>query len=193
MVIYWLGSRDDNEGAADFRALEKMIGVPALLCLIGPAPSGMRAGLSASKQIARYGQLRVRRVVGLYPSAAQTASPALPAPHYAAAFNAGLDAHFDAWAPAIRQLITMPSPPVLITSGYSTDDSSLQDELILRALGAAVVVPTRISPHGFALMPPHISNHNVTVCQGRDATMTSVDVDVAAVKRHLQSRGFHLP
>jgi len=169
LVILWLGARDDNEGRADFQALEAGLNVPAVeLYLIGPSPAEARNGMGLTAPAnGQFGRLRVHRVAGLYPAVLSTRSGSgIPAPHYAVAFNAGLDLHFSSWAPALQHLALLQPPPAVLTTGYSTDDSALQDEQILAALGLQVQLPTRFSPEGFALFPPHVSNQNITVSQG---------------------------
>jgi len=202
LVLLWLGARDDNEGAADFRALEEGLCNPKTnggcadvgavhIYLVGPPPMDGRAGLSPSPKLQQYGRLRVHRVVGFYPAAAP-----IPTPHYAVAFNAGLDAHFFHWAPAIQHLARLNPQPLLLTTGYSTDDSSLQDELLLQSLGMQILLPTRPSIEGgFALMPPHVSNHHVTWSRGESSAATSLalgNYQLEQLADQLRQRGFDI-
>jgi len=204
LVILWLGARDDNEGLADYRALEAGLDVPAVeLYLIGPppdadAPSGAGLTVAADEKPRQFGRMRVHHVSGLYPAVLSTRSGSgIPAPHYAVAFNAGLDLHFSSWAPALQHLALLQPPPVVLTTGYSTDDSALQDEQILAALGLQVQLPTRFSPEGFSLFMPHVCNNNITVSQGLSVPelreqMPFSQEKIEEIAATLAKRGFHI-
>ena len=201
LVVLWLGARDSNEGATDWRHLSNSVfGASRAvdLFLVGPPSTPQKEGLSSAPASQSFGSLKVRRIVGLYPTVAAQIAAIAPAVHVVCAFNAGLDAAFDTWAPAIDRVLGTVPPPLLVVSGYSTDASSLQDEEILRTLGAEIVVPTRRSPHGFALMQPHVSNHHITITCGR-ANAADVATEpkqraeqIATIKKELMERGFDL-
>jgi hypothetical protein len=192
LIVMWIGARDDNEGLADFNALSKVLSCPSILYLIGPAPSGGAAGLSAAAE-KKFGTLRVRRHIGLF--TAETAM-ALPKPHYVAMFNAGLDRLFASWVLAIDPLLRQESPPIVFISGYAMDQSYFSSEQILHALGANVIYTPRRSPYGFTLMFPHTSNHHVLAFQGmRDLTAIAEEGEarkkqLQQVHESLRARGF---
>ena len=140
VVVFCLGARDraDSEGGMDFALFMRLLRRDIDVYLIGPEmPTAAPQTLQDGKRRAR-----VFSVPGMY-------SPTmdLPKPSLVALFCPGLDLHFDTWEPTLRALIYQ-QVLVLIT-GYSGDQSVVQDEEIAVALGAKIVSPTELNPYGW--------------------------------------------
>ena len=208
LVVYFLACRESSEGLTDFRALGQHVlgGVPTLLVLIGHPTNHQEEGLD-HKPDQKFGALTVRRVMGNYPevasaassSAAAAAAAALPQPHLVVMFHSRVDVSFGSWSRSVDSVLSLEPPPALVLSGYSTDDSHLQNEDLLRvAMGAQVVLPTRRSAFGCAMFKPHVSNSHITVAQGFAPGFKPASnpeqrrAQINKAKTDMQARGFQL-
>jgi len=124
--------------------------------------------------------IRVQYMHGWY----HDAISADDSPDLAVLCSPNLSADFEGWAPTVRQLISMKA--LTIVTGESFDQSLVQNEDILRALGCNVVLPTARSPHGCWIFNT-CRNYHVMACRGGTPRG---DVLVPAMKRRLEARGF---
>lgn len=126
-------------------------------------------------------EVLVKYMVGLYHDMLEASE----APELAVIGCPNFDSGLDDWLPTLRRLVEM--QVLTVVTGYSRDQSCVQNEDILRALGCEVVAGTARSPHVFRHMVMCKNYHYMAFRGGRIP-----DLDLPAFKAQLLERGFEI-
>ncbi len=184
LAMCWVGARHraDSETAADVTLLTKLVGRDVDLWLIGPE---IPPGVGAREIRPPGGRWRVR-LTGVHGRYTPELAATLPQPALAALFCPGLDMDLESWAPSVQELIRR--DVLTVVTGYSGDQSLVQDEYILVALGARIVAPTELNPGGWSRRPGEIlvKNYSFVAFQGGVPTP-------GPHAQALRARGFDIP
>lgn len=184
LVLHWVGARHrgDSETAADLPLLLSILRRDVDLWMIGPE---IPPGVGERTLRAPGGRHRVR-LTGIHGRYTPDVAAALPTPDLAAMFCAGLDMELDSWTPSVHELVRRDA--LTVVTGYSGDQSLVQDEDILAALGATIVTPTELNPGGWNRRPGEILVKNyaaVSFRGGQPSRGSPADA--------LRERGFDIP
>jgi tetratricopeptide (TPR) repeat protein len=178
MVMHWLGARDEVNSSVEL--LTKRISKDIDIYCVGP---DIHAD-DMKDVVTKCGRNTVRSFCRkqLYNSELN-----LPKPDLLCAFCPGFDFGFDNWSSGIVAAIAQAVP--IVVSGYSHDQSMVQNVDILVEFGAKVLVSSFFTSCGFSGFNHMVKNSHCCVVVG-DASAKSSPKEI---KQRLKNRGFEIP